>query len=243
MRFGNCRLCLKDKELIHSHVLPEFFYVPTYDDTHRFISVSSHPQQKTKLFEKGLREYLLCKGCEEQFNRYETYSANTLRMAGEYRKPNSNVIEIPNFDYPYFKLFGLSLIWRCHISTLHMFSAVNLGIHAERIRVMLASENPGKPSDYCFIVVKIEADEHANTVIIAPGKSRFQGHVAYILMAYGFEWIFVISSHADKLPNDYPFVGMKPELVLLIEAWSEQRFLQEMRKRMHTLIEKDKRAT
>jgi hypothetical protein len=243
MKRGNCKLCLQTKELMHSHILSEFLYEPTYDDAHRFISLSSRPWQKTRPFEKGLREYLLCKECEGQLSRYETYAASILRTAGTYRVPRSRVIEIPTFDYKYFKLFGMSLIWRCHISQLHMFRAVKLGSHAEKIRALLAAENPGDSSEYPFALIQIQSTERSDGIIIAPGRSRFQGHNAYILMAFGFEWIFIVSGHSNKLPRDYPFVGMKAELIILVQEWSKQEFLHEMRKRMSKLIEKDKRAT
>jgi len=243
MKRGNCKLCLQNKELLYSHILSEFLYEPTYDEAHRFVSLSSHPWQKTRPFEKGLREYLLCRECEGQLARYEAYAASVLRKAGSYRKPGSKVIEIPSFDYRCFKLFGMSLIWRCHISERHMFGAVKLGSHAENIRGMLAAENPGDPSDYPFALIKIEGTEHADRIIIAPSMSRFQDHNAYIFMAYGFEWIFIVSSHSDRVPRDYPFVGMKPELIILVQEWSRQEFLQRMKKRMSTLIEKEKRTT
>jgi hypothetical protein len=110
MKPGSCRLCLIDKDLAHSHIFPEFFYEPTYDETNRFVSLSTHPRQKPKLFEKGLREYLLCEECEAQFSRYESYAASILRKAGDYRTPDNHFIVIPDFDYARFKLFGLSLI-------------------------------------------------------------------------------------------------------------------------------------
>ena len=63
-------------------------------------------------------------------------------------------------------------------------------------------------------------------------------------MAYGFDWLFVTSSHSSSLPKDYPFVGMKLELVILTKTMSEREFIQEMRRRMGAkLIEKSKRAT
>jgi hypothetical protein len=217
-------------------VLPEFFYEPTYDDSHTFISVSSHPQQKPKPFQKGLREHLLCIECEGQLSRYETYAVSILRKADHYRKHGNRVIEIPNFNYTYFKLFGLSLIWRSHVSTRHMFGAVKLGGHAEKIRNMLVIEDLKEPVDYCFFLIKIGGDERANTVILAPVQTRFQDHIAYSFLAYGFEWLFIVSNHCHKLPKDYPFVGMKQELVILIDEWSEQKFVQEMRRRMSKLV-------
>ena len=243
MKSGNCKLCLQAKKLSHSHILSEFLYEPTYDEAHKFISMSSHPRQKTKPFEKGFREYLLCEDCDSQLGRYEAYAARILRSAGNYRTRDSRVIGIPTFDYQYFKLFGMSLIWRCHISQLHMFGAVRLGLHAERIRSMLAAEDAGDPLEYPFALIKIESTEDTEGIIISPGLARLQGHNTYIFMAYGFEWIFVVSRHSHSLPRDYPFVGLKKELIIFVEKLSEQKFRKRMQKRMSHLIEKDKRAT
>lgn len=127
MKSGTCKLCLDKKELMHSHVFSEFLYEPTYDDAHKYISISSHPYHKTKPFQIGMREYLLCKECEGQIGDYENYAARTLRQADKYRTPDDRAIVIPNFDYQRFKLFGLSLIWRTHITSVHMFKNVNLG--------------------------------------------------------------------------------------------------------------------
>jgi hypothetical protein len=163
---------LTEKDLAHSHIFPEFFYGPTYDETNRFVSLSTHPRHKPKLFEKGLREYLLCRECEAQFSRYESYAASILRTAGEYRTPDNHFIVIPDFDYAHFKLFGLSLIWRFHVSGLHMFDDVNLGPHAERIRLMLVAEDPGAPSKYRIGIVRIDGVKIADTVIHAPGSLK-----------------------------------------------------------------------
>ncbi|HEX5707724.1 MAG TPA: hypothetical protein VFX96_10545, partial [Pyrinomonadaceae bacterium] len=111
-------------------------------------------------------------------------------------------------------------------------------------RKMLHDGDPGKPSWYCFTLIKLEGVESANTVIHAPAKTRFRDHNAYIFMAYGFDWLFVISSHSSSLPEDYPFVGMKSDLVILIQTMSEKGFIQEVRRRMGPeLIEKSKRTT
>jgi hypothetical protein len=92
------------------------------------------------------------------------------------------------------------------------------------------------PLDYPFALIKVEGSEHTDRVIVAPGLSRFQGHNAYVLMAYGFEWIFIVSSHSHKLPRNYPFVGLKKELVVFVEFFNKQEFLRRMRKQMSKLI-------
>ena len=244
MKFGTCRLCLIETNLAHSHIFPEFFYEPTYDETNRFVSLSAHPRHKTKLFEKGLREYLLCKRCEGQFSRYETYAASILRKGQDFRTADNHFIVIPNFDYARFKLFCLSLILRFHASRLPMFGDVNLGPHAERIRSMLVVEEPGKPSKYRVAVVKIEGAKSADTVIEAPDRIRIGNLNAYFFLAYGYEWLFLISSHSGNVPKDFPFIGTKPELVMLIRLTDEKEFIGELKQRMgEELLKKVKRAT
>ncbi len=235
-------MCLEEKDLARSHVLPEFFYGPVYDETKRFVSLSSYPLHNTRMYEHGFREHLLCRECEGQFSRYEAYAAGLLRKIDEHRTPDGRAIMIPGFDYRRFKLFGLSLLWRSHVTRLHMFGAVKLGAHAEKIRAMLAAEDPGEPSTYCFAVLKIEGSKSANTVIQAPAKIRFREHNAYVFLAYGYEWLFIVSGHSNMLPADYPFVGMKPELVILIQNRGEAGFIREVRRRLGPeLIEKAKR--
>src|SRR5262245_14096975 len=79
MRAGVCRLCLAQERLAHSHILPEFLYTDLYDETRRFIAVSSDAPQRNKFKQKGLREYLLCQGCEGKFSVWETYAKKVLK--------------------------------------------------------------------------------------------------------------------------------------------------------------------
>ena len=238
MKLGNCKLCLNEKPLVESHVFPEFFYEPVYDEKHRFISVTTHPRHKPKLLQKGFWEHLLCKDCDGQISRYETYAANILRRCDDYRTRDDTAIVIPNFDYQLFKLFGLSLIWRSHISSNHMFKLVRLGPHAEKMRSMILNENPGGPFEYCFTLLKLEGSQIAASMIHGPTPARFYRHKAYVFPAYGFEWSFIVSSHLDYLTDKYPFMGVVPELVILIDKKPQGILLGDMGVRLSNLIKK-----
>ena len=236
---GKCKLCQKDGQpLCHSHIIPEFFYKPTYDDQHEFIAISNHPGHKPKPFPKGFRESLLCDDCEGQLSIYETYTANLLRRPGDKFGPRDKVVRIPNFDYHKLKLFGLSLIWRCHVAQRPLFKGVDLGPHAEKIRQLIVTKQPGTPSEYPFAIIKIAGATSASRVMHTPSATRLNGHNAYLFLGYGYEWIFVISSHSAELPKNHPFVGMKSDLEILLYHRSQQDFLQEMRRRMGNLIDK-----
>lgn len=229
MKLGNCRLCQQYGELRFSHIFSEFLYQPTYDEKHKFISVSMHPGQKRKPFQKGFREYLLCQGCEQTLATYEDYSATLLRNADAYRSNNNKEIVIPNFDYQRLKLFGLSLLWRSHTSKLYFFQQVKLGPHAEKLRSMILSAKPGTYLQYPFSLHKIDGPEIVNQIIAAPTTARFKNHRAYVFLMFGFEWTFIVSSHYDDITDDYPFVGVLPELVILIERKTTGEFLHEVR--------------
>lgn len=229
MKLGNCRLCQQPRELQFSHIFSEFLYEPAYDDNHQFISVSMHPRQKRKPLQKGFREYLLCQQCEQTLANYENYSATLLRNADAYRSKNNKEIVIPNFDYRKFKLFGLSLLWRSHISKLYFFQQVKLGPHAEKLRSMILSEMPGRYFQYPFSLHKIDGPEIVNRIMAAPTTARFMNHRVYVFFMFGFEWTFVVSSHYDNITDNYPFVGVLPELVILIERKTTGEFLHEVR--------------
>ncbi len=232
MKLGVCRLCLKNKEIVRSHVFPEFFYKPVYDEQHKFVSLSSNSKHKLKSFQIGFREHLLCKTCETQISRYENYVKKLLLKDGKYKIEGNNTILVLKYDYRLFKLFGLSLIWRFHISSKDHFKDVNLRLHAEKIRQMLVNEDPGDFTQYCFFLIKIEGAKSAATVITAPAATRFRDHNAYSFMAYGYQWMFVVSSHSDKLLRDLPFADAKHKLEILVKSYTESSFINKMRQQM-----------
>lgn len=226
---GTCQLCLNQKELAFSHIYPEFFYSGTYDDLHRFTSVSSDPQHPVKSLQKGLREYLLCKGCEGNFSRYESYTATLMRQSSSLSTEGKHHLIVPQLDYVTFKLFALSVIWRCHVTSLHTFLSVKLGSHAKKIRRMLLEEDPGKPNQYGIALVKIAGVAMADTVLVPPGKTRFGGLPAYFATALGYKWIFIMSNPFQIKPAHYPVAGLQPSLVIPVLHQNEQQFIQEMR--------------
>src|SRR5436190_785668 len=114
-----CALCRNDRELRHSHVIPEFMYQPLYDEKHKFwvLSASETSWQE----QKGLREYLLCNACEVKISRWETYTSRLLsNRVPTVAKRSGDLIWVDGADYTQFKLFQLSILWRAAVSTLPM---------------------------------------------------------------------------------------------------------------------------
>lgn len=195
---GKCKLCFEETDLKHSHIIPEYFYKPMYDTNHRFMKISTIPEEQTTFLQKGIREYLLCEKCEQQFSVYERYVSQSY-----YHKEikdimqNDKVFVVENVDYILMKLFQLSILWRASVSKLEIFSDVKLGPHEEIIRDMLFKVNPGKDYEYGCMQVAIFMDEKklADGLIMPPAFFRVDSFRLCRFTFGGLIWIYVVSNH------------------------------------------------
>jgi hypothetical protein len=131
-KFGICKLCHQEDALRDSHIISEFLYASMYDDKHRFHVVTAG-DVNFSYEQKGYRERMLCQSCETKLSKWETY-ARALLMGGtllQYRREGT-ITWVEGIDYPRFKLFQLSILWRAGVATREFFSKVTLGPHAER---------------------------------------------------------------------------------------------------------------
>jgi hypothetical protein len=198
MAGDTCKLCHTETKLRNSHILPEFFYLPLYDDLHRAVSVPS--DGKEKLVQKGVREYLLCQECETKFSRYEGYAAKLLQEISSFsRDPSGLFVYSDGIDYKKFKLFQLSILWRAGVSQKKMFVQVDLGLkHEEKIRRMLVEETPGKSFEYGCLMIMFPNPKKLKRFIWSPAYVRLSGHNGYKFMTSNLTWYFFVTS---QMPN------------------------------------------
>jgi len=192
-----CRLCLAEGDLRKSHILPEFLYSAVYDGKHQFITIPLEPGEPERLHQKGLRERLLCPSCEQLLGKHERFASQLIfHQSGLDFVRTERTLHVPGVDYVAFRLFTLSLLWRMGESSHSAFADVRLGPHAERIRMMLLTGNPGKPHQYpCVVRAVIWRKEQLRGAIIPSGKVMVRGYAAYRLLCAGFFWTFYVSSH------------------------------------------------
>jgi hypothetical protein len=192
-----CALCLCEAELRRSHIIPEFLYETLYDDKHRLQILSVIPDQDNWREQKGLRERLLCDACEQKLSVWERYASLVLKggVPLNYRR-EGDIVFVSGLDYAQFKLFQLSVLWRAGVSTLNFFEKVQLGSHAEVLRLQLLASDPGSPERYgCFMFGLRHENQAFTGVIMQPGKVRLNGHTAYRFVFGGFLWSMLVSSH------------------------------------------------
>lgn len=228
MSKNHCALCDREAELRRSHVFPEFFYSETYDETHRHVAITrDHPEPR--FAQVGLREWLLCGGCETAIGRYESYASSLFRRhLRDVSGPG--VTRIEQFDYDTLKLFSLSLLWRMHVANNVMFRAVNLGPRAQVLKAMLRSSSAGEPHEFGFALARIDGVAAARTMVVGPSRLNYQGRAAYNFIALGMRWVFIASRVEARFGERFPFVGSEPTLIIPSITESQHEFYAWIRK-------------
>ncbi|EMY71556.1 hypothetical protein [Leptospira vanthielii] len=240
-KIRNCNLCLEEKLLCESHIIPEFWFQSLYHK-HKFIQPKMDQKLGVEIYQKGIKEPMLCTECEGFLNT--TYE----QPIHQFWKENINIRSLngsedpyfvrQNLNYTKFKLYHLSILWRAHHSKNPIFEKVNLGEKHEKIlREMILTKNPGKETDYPIFGSVLFRDRTGEVMIdlmINPIRVKTQdGHYAYKFLYGGVSWWIGVSSHirlesnTDSLTDDGRMILYKsyleddPRIAKLIKNWFE----------------------
>lgn len=198
-----CALCKKEEELQLSHIIPEFMYGELYDAIHRYNFLSVASDIRDRIEQSGIREKLLCKSCEVKFSRYEGYAKSLFKsdVPGVNAKREKDVLTVSGLDYRKFKLFLISLLWRSGVSSIRFFEEVQLGLHEERMRLMLLNDDPGSRDDYGCVIwgLNLEVGKIPG-FMIQPQRLRIYQQNAYRFVLPGYMFVFFVSN--KKIPKD-----------------------------------------
>ncbi|PJZ79865.1 hypothetical protein [Leptospira meyeri] len=66
-KIGHCKLCKEEKTLSESHIIPEFWFQPLYHN-HKFIQPKMDKKLGVAIYQKGIKEHMLCADCEVFLN-------------------------------------------------------------------------------------------------------------------------------------------------------------------------------
>lgn len=227
-----CKLCLRDKELVRSHIIPEFFYKNTYSNSHKISVVSTRRIRKELLnLQKGLRERLLCKDCEQLFSPWEKYVNEMLFIRPQKGRSNHYLIQIKGLDYKTFKMFGLSLIWRASVSSSLFFREIDLGSHEETIRNKLMQVEPGGENEYPMVLSAITMEDVPIVDLITNPETFSEDGFTYMRFFLGsFFWLFVISEDAAGFRLSEFYLKQNGSLLIPKKRAEETEFFQKFSK-------------
>jgi hypothetical protein len=193
-----CALCQLDKPLRQSHIASEFLYEPLYDAKHRFRAFSCKAAEIPQIYQKGLREELLCNDCEQSLaNKYEDYAATWFyRPAREVMKNPPVEFTMSDLDYHRLKLFFVSLLWRFGNVTDGVFRPANLGPHSEKMRNMLLQNDSGDWLEYpCMITGLTLNGKFYGDFTAGSFSTKVEGISVWAFVFSGFFFNFFVGSH------------------------------------------------
>jgi hypothetical protein len=210
-----CKLCQQPAALQDSHIIPEFCYDPIYDNKHRFKIVGNVPSTRRSNLQKGLREYLLCRPCEQKIGKWETYVSRIFHGIDQIPgSRNGDTIALEGLLYPPMKLFLLSLLWRTGVSTLPVFQHTELGEHESILRKMLAEEDPGIPESYGCLIYSVTLNGNRLQALYGPPPCYIDPAQVYRMLVGGFLLLYFVSTERPRAEFTSKFLNAGGSLVL-----------------------------
>jgi len=199
-----CKLCHKEKKLLKkSHIIPNFMYRDLFDEKHRLYEAKfkSDNTIESKLRQSGgYEKNILCDDCDnkvlgslESYSKSVLFGGISLKIRNEKNENGVICTFVEGLDYPKFKLFLLSLVWRASISTLSIFKNVSLGKHQDSIGNMIFHNKPGKYLDYpCAIFTYLNSTSYPHQLISEPGYINKKNKKLFFFLIGGALYIFFI---------------------------------------------------
>lgn len=266
-----CRLCDERKDLLRSHIVPEFFYKPVYDRKHRLHTTRLDTQlSRTPPLQKGLRERLLCRECEQKFGRLESYgrgilygSRTSAALEPYLATPNRQVggLSIPyrtnpigfwttggivlnDVDYQTVRLFGLSLLWRMAIASHMMWQNIQLGPYESIIRTMLTTDDAEQPDQLPFVcMVPLFDGLFFHGVILQPDCVETSGGFTVRALLGGYLFVFMFGGAYTNDSLAPFFVRPNGQWTLPIVNAMDLDFLRHNTKKMKAAIQTEARTS
>lgn len=213
-------------------------YQRLYDPKHQFMGLSTVPSDDIRRYQKGLREPLLCGGCEGRFSKYESYAAPAI-FGGSRSFPVTHFGKgyiVGGLDYTKLKLFFLSLLWRFAVTRRTELKGMKLGTHhTEALRKMLVADSPGDVLDYpCLVTAVMWQNRFVGDLIVPPMEARLEGHRIWSIVIAGLLFSYYVSSHSPDINLHPGFLQKSSSLLILPKEITEidflYRFSQELRK-------------
>ncbi len=154
--------------------------------------------QKVTVFQKGAREYLLCRECETRFSRYERYAAESLfRRDLDQDRQVGKIAIVSGLQYAPLKLFMLSVLWRLSETSLTTLKGAELGPHKRRLWQALSNEDPRDQLFFPCVTTQVSLNGVLlHGWILPPKRSRPDGFWVWNVALGAFLFSYYVASHS-----------------------------------------------
>ncbi len=198
---STCVLCEQPKPLMRSHVIPEFAYAPCYNANFQMSGITGRGPLGRKLIQKGVWERLLCANCEAFLS--DNFEAPFKRYWFDNKPLPAQIpdrgVTLTGIDYRTFKLFHLSVLFRCGVATSPMFSEIELGHHRQYLRTLITNRDHGRPDQYpIFARAFVNKGVAEWRIVVPPFPAQINGLNCCGVIFAGCAWFYGLSKRASR---------------------------------------------
>lgn len=205
-----CRLCLEERELQESHVIPKWAYKRARDERFTNPNPIIVSDGVAVQHSKQVKEFMLCVECEHKFGRRENYVAGITYQRDE-RAPLLDLVGNVVLEHERARLalpgqlnladlvyFGASVVWRASISR----QIPNCGLgekYEEQFRSFLNDEAPFAEGAACCVAFHDIAigEHHFASVTATPVTRRVERFHLTTFPIFGLQYYFAVGANVD----------------------------------------------
>lgn len=203
-----CKLCGLDTKLVKAHIIPDFMYGTMYGEKHTIVQVSLDDISNRKVMQTGhYDKTILCATCDNDIiGSYERYASKIISdktLFTERLTPEGVKHYEMSIDYPIFKLFLLSILWRSSITTLPFFKHLSIGHYEEKVRKMLLDRQSFTSEVFPMTVVKVNPDKEGHSKVIVDPITTIGTKPFYsVFLINGFVYSFLLDDNVIDFEFD-----------------------------------------
>lgn len=224
-----CRMCLKEKKLVDSHIIPRSFFEVLRTDE-RFLEI--HSNKKGEFVKKspiGIYDQIVCLECEKLFQTYDEYACKILLNSAENIQEIKNGEEhiasvIKNYDYNNLKLFFISVLWRASVSKNIYFEHVKLGPYEEIFCKMIINGNSDEEDIFPSVISKFKNESVGEKFILDPRPVRID-NIKFYSIYLGSGYKIFVKVDKQKMPEELEKISIKKSkpLYLVMDGFNNSR--------------------
>lgn len=240
-----CCLCGLEKPLINAHIIPRKFYNPIKELYENGSQGDKVPRvyskdTKSKQWQSGVFDSnILCKECDGKIGIWDNYAQNLLLKQHKEFDVSINkryFIQIENFNYQLLKLFFMSVLFRCAITTDSVFSSVSIGQKwYDILKKMILENNAGTEHDFSVLLFKYEGDE-SKFVMTNPERKRTDGINCYRIILGCSGYGFIIKVDQRKFDNNLKILCPNQPLYLYVKDIKDTNHYRMLLQTSHQLM-------
>lgn len=226
-----CALCLQNKRLLRSHVIPNavFRRIKQSAQVSQLVTFDTGTTSSISKTQNSWFERLLCENCEKVIGKYEKYGIEVLRNINKGDQISRKVgVLFQGLNYEQFKLFLTSIIWRAAVSKQNEFQKVIIPhSYLDNARRSLLHTRPlSELSLGCKLLLMVDetgglSDENMREIVISPiprlPKNDFRYSFLFIFEGLIFE--FFIPNIPSKRRNDLGVIKKTNNLYVPTQSW------------------------